>query len=283
MDYIVTDRIASPPRLAHLYTEKLAYMVRTALKFRTPPTPAPFATAIASPPAPCATLQPHSFFVNDHAQSYHNIVAPMDDATVAEVRTAFGLPQRPAVVYCMFNQLYKVDPASFACWVRILLAVPGSVLWLLYFPEAAEPNLRREAAARGLAPERLVFSPLEPKAGYIARAQVADLFLDTPSCNAHTTVRSAPTATHTAHAATTRNQPTIAAVLLLPTPCCTVRRDVLTYCVAVVVWIQGTDMLWAGVPILTRPGDTMASRICSSLNHAIGMEELVVGCVALPC
>ena len=49
-------------------------------------------------------------------------------------RKQYGLPEN-AIVYCNFNQLYKIDPATLRMWVNILNAVPNSVLWLLRFPQ----------------------------------------------------------------------------------------------------------------------------------------------------
>ena len=37
-----------------------------------------------------------------------------------------------------------------------------------------------------------------------------------------------------------------------------------------------SDALWAGCPVLTRPGETFASRVAGSLNHYLGMPELLV-------
>ena len=37
-----------------------------------------------------------------------------------------------------------------------------------------------------------------------------------------------------------------------------------------------SDALWAGCPVLTRPGETFASRVAGSLNHHLGMHELNV-------
>lgn len=37
-----------------------------------------------------------------------------------------------------------------------------------------------------------------------------------------------------------------------------------------------SDAIWAGCPVLTRPGDTFASRVAGSLNHYLGLPELIV-------
>jgi predicted O-linked N-acetylglucosamine transferase (SPINDLY family) len=75
--------------------------------------------------------------------------------------------------------------------MRLLQAVPGSVLWLLEDNDEAVANLRREAAARGATPNRLIFAPrLEPGL-HLARQRLADLFLDTLPYNAHTTASDA--------------------------------------------------------------------------------------------
>ena len=87
MQYLVTDRIVSPPEYEHLYTEALAHM-------------------------------PNSYFVNDYRQSFACIPALSDDERRAR-RAAYGVPAN-AVVYAMFNQLYKIAPEIFASWMRIL-------------------------------------------------------------------------------------------------------------------------------------------------------------------
>jgi predicted O-linked N-acetylglucosamine transferase (SPINDLY family) len=73
-------------------------------------------------------------------------------------RAAHGLPD-DAFVFCCFNNVYKILPPVFDAWMRILAAIPGSVLWLSPSSEAAYANLRREALKRGIAPERLIFAP----------------------------------------------------------------------------------------------------------------------------
>ncbi len=75
--------------------------------------------------------------------------------------------------------------------MRLLAAVDGSVLWLLDDNDTARRNLGRAAAARGIAPGRLVFAPRAQPAMHLARHRLADLFLDTLPYNAHTTASDA--------------------------------------------------------------------------------------------
>jgi predicted O-linked N-acetylglucosamine transferase (SPINDLY family) len=105
-------------------------------------------------------------------------------------RAEFGLPDQ-AFVYCCFNNTYKITPDVFDSWVRILQQVPESVLWLLDDNAAATAHLIAEAAQRGVARERLVFSARLPLAEHVARHRLADLFLDTLPYNAHTTASDA--------------------------------------------------------------------------------------------
>ena len=108
----------------------------------------------------------------------------------APPRDACGLPDS-GVVYCCFNNSYKLNPRSVDRALAILLAVPGSVLWLLSGPGRADERLRAHAKARGVDPARLVFMSKQPHADYLARLQLADLFLDTGPYNAHTTASDA--------------------------------------------------------------------------------------------
>jgi predicted O-linked N-acetylglucosamine transferase (SPINDLY family) len=103
----------------------------------------------------------------------------------APSRESCGLPDA-GMVFCCFNQTYKITPEIFDVWCRLLQAVPGSVLWLLAKPHV-EDNLRREAERRGVDPERLVMAPGLAPEKHLARLQCADLFLDTIPYNAHTT------------------------------------------------------------------------------------------------
>ncbi len=144
-------------------------------------------------------------------------------------RANCGLPERAeggiGVVFCCFNNSYKLNPHSVARALEVLRGVPGSVLWLLSGPGEADARLRTFAQSQGVAPQRLVFMPKQPHAEYLARLQHADLFLDTEPYNAHTTA---------------------------------------------------SDALWAGCPVLTRPGQTFAARVAGSLNHHLLMPSMNV-------
>jgi len=107
-------------------------------------------------------------------------------------RDACGLPAE-GFVYCCFNNSWKLTPRRFSAWMRILDAVPGSVLWLLDGPPGSgtADRLRDVARAHGIAAERLVFSPKLEHGEYLARLARADLFLDTAPYNAHTTASDA--------------------------------------------------------------------------------------------
>jgi predicted O-linked N-acetylglucosamine transferase (SPINDLY family) len=105
-------------------------------------------------------------------------------------RSECGLPEGGFVFAC-FNSPYKITPTVFDVWMRLLRSIPGAVLWLLRDNVWVEDNLRREAEARGVARERLVFGPRLPLPEHLARHRVADLFLDTFPCNAHTTASDA--------------------------------------------------------------------------------------------
>src|SRR5581483_7078631 len=137
-------------------------------------------------------------------------------------RASEGLPER-GIVFCAFHRHMKIDPAMFQSWMHIMIAVPGSVLWLQQGP--GESNLRRHARDAGLDPARLVFAPHRPHPEHLARHGLADLFLDTRCWNAHTT---------------------------------------------------GADALWAGVPLVTCPGEHPVSRLSASLLRGIGLDELAV-------
>ena len=106
-------------------------------------------------------------------------------------RAECGLPT-DGFVFCCFNNSYKINAPVFDIWMRLLTAVPGSVLWLRADNNSARANLQREATARGVAPQRLVFAErVDSNSDHLARHRVADLFIDTLPYNAHITASNA--------------------------------------------------------------------------------------------
>ena len=94
-------------------------------------------------------------------------------------------------VFCTFNNNYKYTPDVFDAWMNILRRVSGSMLLLLADNQWSEANLKKEAKARKIDPNRLVFGPRLSPENYLARYQVADLFLDSFPFNAGTTANDA--------------------------------------------------------------------------------------------
>ncbi|NOU40875.1 MAG: tetratricopeptide repeat protein [Methylotenera sp.] len=135
-----------------------------------------------SPPASAShyaeqlAVLPHSYQPNDRKRPVGK----------TPTRKDCNLPEG-AFVFCCFNQSFKITPDVFSIWMRVLNAVPNSVLWLLDCNMLAKQNLMREAVALGIAAERLIFAPRVAIAEHLARHAHADLFLDTLPYNAHTT------------------------------------------------------------------------------------------------
>jgi protein O-GlcNAc transferase len=148
IDYIVADPTLVPVTAQASYAEKIVYL-------------------------------PHSYMPHDATSR------PISDRSFA--RAEFGLPEK-GFVFCCFNNVYKLNPHLFRSWMKILQAVEGSVLWLTGQNTPVVNNLRREATAAGVDPDRLVFaSRLPSMADHLARHRLADLFLDTLPYNAHST------------------------------------------------------------------------------------------------
>jgi len=104
----------------------------------------------------------------------------------APTRQTCGLPEA-AFVFCCFSSVYKITPPIFDVWMRLLTRVPESLLWLLEPNPSAMANLRRQAESRlAGGASRLLFAPSLPNPEHLARLAIADLFLDTLPCNAHT-------------------------------------------------------------------------------------------------
>jgi protein O-GlcNAc transferase len=175
---------------------------------------------VVSPPAQAQFFSeklvylPDCYQINDRRREITDAAPSRQDC---------GLPE--GMVFCCLNSPYKITREIFDIWMRLLLVVPGSVLWLLQSDALQMENLIREAGRRGVAAKRLVFAPKLPHAEHLARYPCADLFLDTFPVNAHTTA---------------------------------------------------SDVLWAGLPLLTCCGETFVSRVAGSLLHSIGLPQLAV-------
>jgi hypothetical protein len=124
---------------------------------------------------------PHSYQANDRKRQI---------AEKTFSRTELGLPGT-GFIFCRFNNHFKILPSTFDSWMRILKAVPDSVLWLMGGSEITVSNLRRETERRGVDASRLVFANHMPLSEHLARHRAADLFLDCLPYNAHTTASDA--------------------------------------------------------------------------------------------
>ncbi|XP_066307813.1 probable UDP-N-acetylglucosamine--peptide N-acetylglucosaminyltransferase SEC isoform X2 [Miscanthus floridulus] len=190
IDYLITDEFVSLLKYSHIYLEKLVHL-------------------------------PYCYFVSDYKQKNQEALDPV----CPHKRADYGLPEDKFIFAC-FNQLYKMDPDIFETWCNILKCVSNSVLWLLRFPAAGEMRLRAYAISKGVRADQIIFTDVAAKTEHIRRSVLADLFLDTPLCNGHTT---------------------------------------------------GTDVLWAGLPMITLALQKMATRVAGSLCLATRVgEEMIV-------
>jgi predicted O-linked N-acetylglucosamine transferase (SPINDLY family) len=139
-------------------------------------------------------------------------------------RAEFGLPET-GVVFCCFNGAVKITAPVFGRWMRILAAVPGSVLWLRGSEtDESAAVLRQSAQTLGIDASRLVFLSFRSNTEYLGCHRFADIFLDTFPYTAHTTA---------------------------------------------------SDSLRMGVPIVTLPGMSFASRVAGSLSRSAGLPDLI--------
>ncbi|MCW5635576.1 MAG: acetylglucosamine transferase [Rubrivivax sp.] len=156
VDWMLADRYVMPPELTRFCSERPIHL-------------------------------PHCYQVSDRQRE----VSPRETQT----RARYGLPRKgegsEGFVFCSFNNNHKFTPEMFGAWMRILAAVPGSVLWLLADNDTARANMVAAAQGAGIAPERLVFAPRVSPADYLARFTLADLVLDTFPFNAGTTASDA--------------------------------------------------------------------------------------------
>jgi predicted O-linked N-acetylglucosamine transferase (SPINDLY family) len=152
IDYLIADRTIIPAADQRFYRERIVYLPDTYLP--------------SDDRRPCPTA-------------------------AMTTRLDQGLPDR-GFVFCAFNAAFKLTPAIFDVWMRLLRRIDGSVLWVRDGHKAMTENLRREAERRGVPANRLVFAKhAAAMETHLARHRLADLFLDTLPYNAHTTANDA--------------------------------------------------------------------------------------------
>ena len=107
------------------------------------------------------------------------------DAGPSPGRAALGLPE-DAIVLAAFHSGFKLSPELFAVWMRLLHAQPRAVLWMSVASERARQRISANAEQAGLDPTRIVYAARIPaRADHLARLSEADLLLDTPIYNSH--------------------------------------------------------------------------------------------------
>jgi protein O-GlcNAc transferase len=185
IDYMIADEIVIPSELRQYYTESILYM-------------------------------PHCYFVNSHKflpnmmaatttsdEEVSNNESP-STAAAAIPRSTYNLPSSPAFVFCCHSRPDKIDPETFSTWIRALkrtreygkqhsrIDMANACLWLLKSDQIMEDNLR-SVISKGFdgyveedLQESLIFSDKVPRDEHLHRLSLADVFLDTPSYNAHT-------------------------------------------------------------------------------------------------
>tara|TARA_B100000767_G_scaffold23120_1_gene20483 strand:+ start:393 stop:2645 length:2253 start_codon:yes stop_codon:yes gene_type:complete len=124
---------------------------------------------------------PHSYMPTDNTRIISN--RPI-------TREEMGLPTK-SLVFCCFNNSYKISVNEFDIWMRILSKIENSVLWLKIENELAKKNIRNAAEKRGVDPSRIIFAEFLKMEDHLARYALADIFLDTFNFNGHTTAADA--------------------------------------------------------------------------------------------
>ncbi|MCG8589080.1 MAG: hypothetical protein MJE66_07285, partial [Proteobacteria bacterium] len=141
-----------------------------------------FADACVAPPE----LEPYLHEAVVRLPGSYQIGEPPRAAAALPTRRDCDLPD-DAFVFCSFQRASKLTARLFAVWLELLRARRKAMLWLAPHPAAVQTRLRAAAAARGVAPERLVFAERKPHAAYAAQYRLADLVLDTHPYNGHGT------------------------------------------------------------------------------------------------
>jgi len=238
VDYIVTDEVVSPMRLEGLYTEKFLYL-------------------------------PDHFFSKGHAVQ-EEVMPPrleyLPREGGADFRPGVGSPRENAClssnplgttesddsserevsfVYCNFNKFLKNNPETMRSWIRVLEEVPNSILCLLENPSEGVANLRKFVG--------------EEVAAAKAKANTAEVDNNYSDSDVDARIHFIPWEMNPFdHQQRSHSL-------------CNVMLDSHPYN----GHTTAQDALYAGVPVVTRSdGDDMSSRVSTSANVVLGLEEL---------
>ena len=147
MDYIIADKNVILEKNKKFFTENIIYM-------------------------------PNSFMPTDDSQ----IISKTKISKLEE-----GLPE-DSIVFCCFNKHYKITPKIFDLWIEILKSVKKSILWLNNAEDSTRLNILKYSEKKGLDKNRIYFTKRSKNySDYIAKHQLADVFLDTSPFSAHST------------------------------------------------------------------------------------------------
>jgi predicted O-linked N-acetylglucosamine transferase (SPINDLY family) len=106
-------------------------------------------------------------------------------------RKSQGLPEE-GFIFASFNNAYKITQNIFSTWMKLLQNVENSVLWLSMPSQSAMKNLLASAQKYHIDSTRIIFAKRESaRVDHLSRLRLANLFLDTPYFNAHTTAADA--------------------------------------------------------------------------------------------
>jgi predicted O-linked N-acetylglucosamine transferase (SPINDLY family)/GR25 family glycosyltransferase involved in LPS biosynthesis len=151
VDYVVGDDITLPKALEHTYPEKIIRLSKV-------------------------------YQINDYAA---RTLPPKP------TRREVGLPEGDFLVLGMFNAIEKVNKQVWAVWMKIMQAVPNTVLWILDPGPIARKNIELAAQRYGVDIKRIIGAPRLPEELHIARLQHCDLMLDPWPCGGQTSTADA--------------------------------------------------------------------------------------------
>ncbi|KAL7472309.1 hypothetical protein ACHAXS_012624 [Conticribra weissflogii] len=207
---------------------------------------------------------PHHFFSKGHAVQKEVVPPALEyvpkDSSLSAFRLGVGSPQENAClssnplgtsdangevsfVYCNFNKFLKNNPETMRSWIHILQNVPNSILCLLENPTEGIPNLRK------------FVNEVTAEESYGGD----NYGHDSTTLNINTRIHFIPWEKNPFdHQQRSHSL-------------CNAMLDSHPYN----GHTTAQDALYAGVPIVTRSdGDDMASRVTTSSNVILGLEEL---------